>query len=112
MIYDAAGHEFTDDSSGVKFKQGDASEPTSKIFKLVEDAAQQLYPGCETFSKLSMIVELFQIKCLYGLSDKAVDSILKWKSVEGQKTDGAVQGKIENKVPRKVLRYFPLKPRL
>ncbi|XP_047269269.1 uncharacterized protein LOC107871067 [Capsicum annuum] len=36
----------------------------------------------------------------------------RWKSVEGQKTDGAVQGKIENKVPRKALRYFPLKPRL
>ncbi|KAM3360098.1 hypothetical protein P3S68_019810 [Capsicum galapagoense] len=77
MIYDAAGREYTDDSSGVKFKQGDASEPTFKIFKLVEDAAQQLYPGCETFSKLSLIVKLFQIKCLYGLSDKAVDSILK-----------------------------------
>ncbi|PHT67417.1 hypothetical protein T459_26904 [Capsicum annuum] len=155
IIYDAAGCEFTDDSSGVKFKQGDALEPTSKIFKLVEDVAQQLYPGCETFSKYSIIVELLQIKCLYGLSDKAVDIILKlikralpsdetlpetfyeakkviqdlgfryenihackndcmlfwkenakfesclicgesrWKSVEGQKTDGVVQGKIK-----------------
>ncbi|XP_015165497.1 uncharacterized protein [Solanum tuberosum] len=141
MIYDAAGPKIMDDSSGVKFQQGDASEPTSKIFKLLEDASQQLYPGCDTFSKLSLIVELFQIKCLHGLSDKATDSILKlikralpsgetlpesfygakkmiqnlglrWKSVEGQTTDGAIQGKNENKVPRKVLRYFPLKPRL
>ncbi|XP_049388479.1 uncharacterized protein LOC125852840 [Solanum stenotomum] len=172
MIYDAAGPEIMDDSSGVKFQQGDASEPTSKFFKLLEDASQQLYPGCDTFSKLSLIVELFQIKCLHGLSDKATDSILKlikralpsgetlpesfygakkmiqnlglryekihacendcmlfwkknakaesclvcgesrWKSVEGQTTDGAIQGKNENKVPRKVLRYFPLKPRL
>jgi len=172
MIYDVAVPKIMDDASGVKFQQGDASEPTSKFFKLLEDASQQLYPGCDTFSKLSLIVELFQIKCLHGLSDKATDSILKliiralpsgetlpesfygakkmiqnlglryekihacendcmlfwktnakaesclvcgesrWKSVEGQTTDGAIQGKNENKVPRKVLRYFPLKPRL
>ncbi|XP_049399904.1 uncharacterized protein LOC125863991 [Solanum stenotomum] len=172
MIYDVVGPEITNDSSGVKYKHGDASESTSTFSKLLEDAAQQLYPGCETFSKLSLIVELFQIKCLYGLSGKAVDSILKlfkralpsgetlpesfyeakqviknlglhyekihacendcmlfwkhnakaesclicgesrWKSVEGQKTNGETQGKIGKKVPRKVLRYFPLKPRL
>ncbi|XP_060183139.1 uncharacterized protein LOC132613104 [Lycium barbarum] len=171
MIYDAAGPEIIDDSSG-KFQHGDASEPTSKNFKLLEDAAQQLYPGCETFSKLSLIVELFQIKCLFGISDKATDSILKlikralpsgeilpetfygakqlirnlglryekihacendcmlfwkhnakaescsvcgesrWKSVEGPKTNGSAQGKTKNKIPRKFLRYLPLKPRL
>ncbi|XP_049353828.1 uncharacterized protein LOC125818345 [Solanum verrucosum] len=172
MIYDVVGPEITNDSSGVKYKHGDTSESTSTFSKLLEDAAQQLYPGCETFSKLSLIVELFQIKCLYGLSGKAVDSILKlfkqalpsgetlpesfygakkviknlglnyekihacendcmlfwrhnakaesclicgesrWKSVEGQKTNGDTQGKTGKKVPRKVLRYFPLKPRL
>ncbi|KAH0650428.1 hypothetical protein KY284_030340 [Solanum tuberosum] len=77
MIYDAVDPEIMDDSSGVRFQQGDASEPTSKIFKLLEDASQQLYSGCDTFSKLSLIVKLFQIKCLHGLSDKATDSILK-----------------------------------
>ncbi|KAH0729988.1 hypothetical protein KY289_001176 [Solanum tuberosum] len=76
MIYDVVGPEITNDSSGVKYKHGDASESTSIFSKLSEDAAQQLYIGCETFSKLSLIVELFQIKCLYGLSGKAVDSIL------------------------------------
>ncbi|KAF3674951.1 hypothetical protein FXO38_04982 [Capsicum annuum] len=40
MIYDDTGHEFMEDFSGVKFKQGDTSKPTSKIFKLVEDVAQ------------------------------------------------------------------------
>ena len=76
MIYDAVGPEITNDSIGVKYKQG-SSEPTSTFSKLLEDVAQQLYHGCETFSKLSPIVELFQIKCLYGLSGKAVDNILK-----------------------------------
>ncbi|KAJ0091192.1 hypothetical protein Patl1_13788 [Pistacia atlantica] len=47
-----------------------------KFLKLLEDAQQQLYPGCDEFSKLSFIVELFQIKCLYGISDKAVDCIM------------------------------------
>ena len=46
------------------------------FLKLLEDAQQQLYPGCDEFSKLSFIVELFQIKCLYGISDKAVDCIM------------------------------------
>lgn len=61
MIYDVSVPEIMDDSSGVKFKQDGASE-TTKFFKLLEDAAQQLYPGCEAFSKLSLIVEWFQIK--------------------------------------------------
>nr|XP_033511201.1 uncharacterized protein LOC117275962 [Nicotiana tomentosiformis] len=72
MIYDATGPDIMNYSGGV-----DPSEPASKFSKLLEDAAQQLYPGCEKFSKLSLIVELFQIKCLYGLSDKATDCIMK-----------------------------------
>ncbi|XP_075089615.1 uncharacterized protein LOC107786374 isoform X4 [Nicotiana tabacum] len=172
MIYDVAGPNIMDYSGGVKRKQVDTSEPDFEFSKLLDDAAQQLYPGCEQFSKLSLIVELFQIKCLFGLSDKATDSIMKlikralpsgetlpesfygakklirnlglryekihacendcmlfWKhnakaesclvcgesrlkSVEGQKTNGETPRKNKNKVPRKVLRYFPLKPRL
>ncbi|KAH0635746.1 hypothetical protein KY289_035661 [Solanum tuberosum] len=54
MIYDVVGPEITNDSSGVKYKYGDASESTSTFSKLLEDVAQQLYPGCETFSKLSL----------------------------------------------------------
>ncbi|KAF3670250.1 hypothetical protein T459_30456 [Capsicum annuum] len=77
MINNIVGPKIMDDCSGVKFKHDDTSEPASKFSKLLENAAQQLYPGCETFSKLSLIIELFQIKCLHGLSDKAVDSILK-----------------------------------
>ncbi|KAM3202598.1 hypothetical protein P3L10_030222 [Capsicum annuum] len=78
MINDIVGPKIMDDCNGINFKHDDASEPISKFSKLLEDVAQQLYPGCETFSKLSLIVELFQIKCLHGLCDKAVDNILKF----------------------------------
>uniref|UniRef100_A0A3Q7H993 Transposase-associated domain-containing protein n=1 Tax=Solanum lycopersicum TaxID=4081 RepID=A0A3Q7H993_SOLLC len=53
------------------------TQSTSTIFELLDDPAQQLYPGCETFSKLSLIVGLFQIKCLYGLSGKVGYNIQK-----------------------------------
>lgn len=36
----------------------------------------------------------------------------RWKSRESQKVDGATTEKSGSKIPRKVLRYFPLKPRL
>ena len=49
MIYDVVGPEITNDSSWVKYEHGDASESTSTFSKLLEHAAQQLYPGCETF---------------------------------------------------------------
>ena len=35
----------------------------------------------------------------------------RWKSVEGQNTNGNTQGKIGKKVPQKVLWYFALKSR-
>lgn len=46
------------------------------FYKLVEEAEQEIYPGCEKFSKLSFIVQLMNIKCLFGLSGKAMDAIL------------------------------------
>jgi hypothetical protein len=36
-----------------------------------------LYPGCKNATKVSFIVELFQIKCMYGLSNAVLDAILK-----------------------------------
>ena len=47
-----------------------------KFFKLFFIVEQELYPGCENFSKLSFIVQLLNIKCLFGLSGKAIDVLL------------------------------------
>jgi hypothetical protein len=35
-----------------------------------------LYPGCKEATKVSIIVRLFQIKCMFGLSNSALEAIL------------------------------------
>ncbi|XP_020111543.1 uncharacterized protein LOC109726394 isoform X2 [Ananas comosus] len=61
----------------------DRQEPTdepnigaSNFYKLLEDAKQELYPGCTKFSKLSFIVHLFHLKCLNGWSSKSFTMLL------------------------------------
>jgi len=53
------------------------NEEAKAFLKLVEDAGQPLYPGYEEFSKLSFIVETYNLKCLYGVSDGAFDAFIK-----------------------------------
>jgi hypothetical protein len=45
--------------------------------KLLEQAKKELYRGCKNATRVSFIVELFQIKCMYGLSNVALEAILK-----------------------------------
>ena len=52
------------------------NEEEDKFSKLFFIAEQELYPGCENFSKLSFIVQLLNIKCLFGLSGKTIDTLL------------------------------------
>jgi len=52
------------------------NDKTSNFYKLLEDVEHELYTGCRNFSKLSFIVQLLNIKCLFGLSVKAIDVIL------------------------------------
>ena len=47
-----------------------------KFSKLFFIAKQEPYHGCEDFSKLSFTVQLLNIKCLFGLSGKAIDTLL------------------------------------
>jgi hypothetical protein len=35
-----------------------------------------LYPGCKEVTNISFIVRLFQIKCMFGLSNTALEAIL------------------------------------
>lgn len=44
--------------------------------ELVREREQPLYEGCRIYSRLSFIVKLYHIKCLCGLSDKAMTMIL------------------------------------
>jgi hypothetical protein len=142
-----------------------------EFYELAKDGEQPLYEGCTKYSKLAFLVKLYHIKCLCGMSDKAMTMILellqdafehakipssfyeakktvtklglnyekipvcpndcmlywgnredeeretckvchtsKWKSrIKSKHETGADDNK---KIPAKVLRYFPLKPRL
>ena len=35
-----------------------------------------MYPGCKNATKVSFIMAVFQIKCLYGISNAALEAIL------------------------------------
>jgi len=48
----------------------------------MRDAQELLYPGCDDFSKLLLILTLFQIKCMDGMVHKAFANMLQlFKSV-------------------------------
>jgi len=52
------------------------NESAKTFFKLLTEAQRELYPGCKESTKVSFIVRLFQIKCMYGLSNSALEAIL------------------------------------
>ncbi|CAD6264402.1 unnamed protein product [Miscanthus lutarioriparius] len=60
------------------------TEEASKFYRLLEEADNELYPECSTFSTLSFIVQMMNIKCLYDLSGNAMDALftLFWKGKE------------------------------
>uniref|UniRef100_A0A0A8YAZ6 Uncharacterized protein n=1 Tax=Arundo donax TaxID=35708 RepID=A0A0A8YAZ6_ARUDO len=57
-------------------KEGQHNEDMEYFFKLVDDASQDLYPGCRNFSKLRFIVRLLHIKFLGGCGNKSLDMLL------------------------------------
>jgi hypothetical protein len=149
------------------------NDRAKNFFKLLEEAQKELYPGCKEATKVSFIVRLFQIKCMYGLSNSALDAIIqlfslvlpeghcipntldkvqkvvrdlgldyqkihacvndcvlfrkgyakmnscpicgesRWKmAAAGENDEGSGTGAGKKRFPRKILRYFPLIPRL
>ncbi|XP_019245219.1 PREDICTED: uncharacterized protein LOC109225081 [Nicotiana attenuata] len=91
------------------------SEEAKKFFKLLEEGKQELYPGCENFSKLSFIIRLYLLKSLHGLSDVAFSDLLKLIKEAfpfAQMEECWSLTKASSKIPTKVLRHFPLKPKL
>ena len=58
----------------------DEDEPNAtakKLFRLLEEAKKELYPGCKEVTKISFIVMLFQIKCMDGISNSSLERILR-----------------------------------
>ncbi|XP_070013274.1 uncharacterized protein [Nicotiana sylvestris] len=52
------------------------SEDAKRFFKLVGEGKEELYLGCENFSKLSFTIRLFLFKCIHGLSNVAFSNLL------------------------------------
>ncbi|KAK9901422.1 hypothetical protein M0R45_002130 [Rubus argutus] len=48
----------------------------SKFSQLMGDAEQELYPGCQKFSKLSFIVKLLHLKIMHTCSNKSFTALL------------------------------------
>ncbi|XP_048432154.1 uncharacterized protein LOC103942047 [Pyrus x bretschneideri] len=51
-------------------------EEVKTFFKLLEDADQDLWPGCKEFKKLEAVVRLYQIKRLAGMPDEIFTTLL------------------------------------
>jgi hypothetical protein len=56
--------------------EDETNDHAKVFFKLLQEAKKELYPGCEDGTKISFIVELFQVKCMYGISNKAMEGVL------------------------------------
>ena len=52
------------------------NEHVKIFFKLLQEAEKELYPGCSDATKVSFIVQLFQLKCMYGISNRALEGVL------------------------------------
>ncbi|XP_042437085.1 uncharacterized protein LOC122023056 [Zingiber officinale] len=52
------------------------NEDAKKFYNLLEDAKQELYPGCKNFTKLSFTIRLYLLKCLHGWSNASFNALL------------------------------------
>ncbi|XP_057756143.1 uncharacterized protein LOC130975353 [Arachis stenosperma] len=52
------------------------NECAKEFYKLVDEASQELYPGCKGFTRLSFTIRLYLLKCLHGWSNASFTSLL------------------------------------
>jgi hypothetical protein len=52
------------------------NEHAKAFFKLLKGLEKELYPGCKEATKVSFVVRLFQIKCMFCLSNSTLEEIL------------------------------------
>ncbi|XP_075086280.1 uncharacterized protein LOC142168991 [Nicotiana tabacum] len=52
------------------------NEDANKLYNLVDEASQELYPGCKGFSRLSFTIRLYLLKYLHGWSNASFTSLL------------------------------------
>lgn len=52
------------------------NESAKTFFNLLKEAEKDLYPECKEATKVSFIMRLFQIKCMFGISNRGLEAIL------------------------------------
>ena len=76
---DAAGESenyFADKPIDMVHAAYESSENPDQFIKLLEDAEKPLYVGCTKFTKLSAIVQLYNLKAKYSWSDNSFTELL------------------------------------
>ncbi|KAK8949046.1 hypothetical protein KSP39_PZI005941 [Platanthera zijinensis] len=69
---------FNDKShNGEEHYQEDPNEAAKSFYDLLNDAEQELYPGCKEFSKFQFMVTLLALKSDYGWTDRSFTALLK-----------------------------------
>ncbi|XP_042446446.1 uncharacterized protein LOC122031397 [Zingiber officinale] len=80
MLHDAFGmHEGSRSNEnfiGASTSHTPMNSNVKDFYQLIEEGKQQLYTGCTEFSKLSFLVELFQLKVNGKWSDKSFTALL------------------------------------
>ncbi|KAF1888140.1 hypothetical protein Lal_00039180 [Lupinus albus] len=52
------------------------NDDAKNFYNLIEEAQQELYPGCKNFSTLSFTIRLYLLKCLHGWSNASFSSLM------------------------------------
>ncbi|KAL8134452.1 hypothetical protein AgCh_009463 [Apium graveolens] len=47
-----------------------------KFYRLVEEGKKPLYPGCTNFSRLSLMIRLYHLKCVLGITESGFSDLL------------------------------------
>ena len=76
MIHDAYGVADRVETNEGSDNNEEPNANAKNFYELLEDGETELYPGCRKLSKLSFIVRLLHLKCLYQWSNKSVDALL------------------------------------
>ncbi|KAI9085200.1 hypothetical protein K1719_032833 [Acacia pycnantha] len=52
------------------------NDAARQFFNLMDESDRPLYQGCQKYSKLSFLIKLYHIKCMCGITDKAMSMFL------------------------------------
>ena len=69
------GLEVGDEENDIDYNQEKPNSEAANFYRLLKDYNQELYPGFKKISRLSVILELFQIKVSSGMSNESSNNL-------------------------------------